>query len=618
MRTGLALLKSPLVLGSRKLNAYPHQNPPMKLIRSLILCILLLPAALSARTIVDAHGPLHIDGPNIKDQYGRVVQLQGMSFFWHQWENSAAYWNRDVIRWLREDWKLPIVRGAVGVNPGDCCDYLGDPVSAMNAITRLIDACIAEGIYVIVDWHSHHLLLDEATTFFDAIASRYGDTPNIIYEIFNEPVEYDWSNQIKPYAEQIITTIRTHAPNAIIAVGTPNWDQRVSHAAADPITHDSLGHPAYNIAYVMHFYAGDPNHALDGSGYVNLRAETEAALNNGLCVIVTEAGAVGTSAGPNNVINWPEWDRYVEWMDSRSITWLQWSLSIKNEKGSVLYPSASLAGSWRESDLTPEGRRMREYFRNTVTIPDDPISSQLLDRDMVAISHAGGAASFAITSNLPWTITGHENIPGLHLSATSGTTAGIVTVQLTPSPGLDRTIELSVSAIRLGGDPITQRLVVEQRAVPLAKTTLFRFHRSDNSSHFFTANPDERDSILANLPSNVWTLEGRSHQVIANETPLSRPVYRLYNRLAGSHFYTMSRAELDQVLATMGDFFTLEGVAFFALDAPHQGALPVYRFYSSPTASHFFTISEAEKQWIIDNIDPSRLRYEGVAWYAFP
>jgi len=80
----------------------------------------------------------------------------------------------------------------------------------------------------------------------------------------------------------------------------------------------------------------------------------------------------------------------------------------------------------------------------------------------------------------------------------------------------------------------------------------------------------------------------------------------------------LSRAELDQVLATMGDFFTLEGVAFFALDAPHQGALPVYRFYSSPTASHFFTISEAEKQWIIDNIDPSHLRYEGVAWYAFP
>lgn len=147
---------------------------------------------------------------------------------------------------------------------------------------------------------------------------------------------------------------------------------------------------------------------------------------------------------------------------------------------------------------------------------------------------------------------------------------------------------------------------------------LYRFHRSDNNSHFFTANINERDYLIANTANGVWTYEGPSHRVLHTQVQHSTPVYRLYNSRAGSHFYSASLSEIASIQQTMGEWFKVEGVAFFALAGPVDGALPVYRFYSPGTASHFFTISEAEKRQIIATIPPSQLRYEGIAWYAFP
>lgn len=146
---------------------------------------------------------------------------------------------------------------------------------------------------------------------------------------------------------------------------------------------------------------------------------------------------------------------------------------------------------------------------------------------------------------------------------------------------------------------------------------LYRFHRADNKSHFFTASEAEKSNVVATM-SATYTLEGVSHHVLAGPTAHAMPVFRLYNRLSGSHFYTMTVSERDSVLSDMPDVFSLEGVAFYALAGPVPGALPVYRFYASRTASHFFTISEAEKQSIQEGVSEDILRYEGIAWWAYP
>ena len=80
-------------------------------------------------TIVQAHGQLRIEGNKVMDQCDRQVQLRGMSYFWHQWDDSYKYFNPEVVEWLRDDWKVQIVRGAVAVRNGG---YLENKELARN------------------------------------------------------------------------------------------------------------------------------------------------------------------------------------------------------------------------------------------------------------------------------------------------------------------------------------------------------------------------------------------------------------------------------------------------------------------------------------------------------
>ena len=80
----------------------------------------------------------------------------------------------------------------------------------------------------------------------------------------------------------------------------------------------------------------------------------------------------------------------------------------------------------------------------------------------------------------------------------------------------------------------------------------------------------------------------------------------------------MSETEKNAVLEKSAGIFEYEAIAFHAFGYQAQGTQPVYRFYAPKTASHFFTISEEEKNWIVANVPASDLKYEGVAWYAWP
>ena len=146
--------------------------------------------------IVDRYGQLHIEGRYLLNQHNDTVSLEGMSLFWSQWKGK--YYNPHCIEWLHDDWKCDVVRIAVAVSPDG---YLKYPKREMRKVTRTIEACIDEGLYALVDWHSHNAEdeLEEAIDFFTEIASRYGHHPNIIYEIYNEPLKVSWTDVVKPY-----------------------------------------------------------------------------------------------------------------------------------------------------------------------------------------------------------------------------------------------------------------------------------------------------------------------------------------------------------------------------------------------------------------------------------
>lgn len=293
-------------------------------------------------TPVEKYGQLKIEGTNIVGQNGEVVQLAGMSLFWSQW--IGKYYNYKCVQWLADDWKCSVVRAALAVNPKG---YAKHPKREQKKIETVVDASIDLGIYVIIDFHEHTAenYLAEAKTFFSEMAKKYGNQPNVIYEIYNEPLMVSWPQVIKPYCEEVIKAIRQYDPDNIIICGTSNWSQNVDEASLDPIKEP-------NIAYALHFYSGTHKQWLVD------KAET--AMKNGLCLFVSEYGT--TEANGDGPVFVDETQKWYQWMDKYHISHCNWSVADKKESSSALVKGASARGGWKESEIKASGLLVKEML----------------------------------------------------------------------------------------------------------------------------------------------------------------------------------------------------------------------------------------------------------------
>lgn len=273
----------------------------------------------------------------------RPVTLRGMSLFWSQWK--PQFYNARAIDWIATDWHATIIRAAVAATgPGS---YETDPGAQLRRAETVIDAAVAAGIYVIVDWHAHDPKPEEAQRFFSAIAQRYRGVPNLIYETWNEPLpKYGWGSVIKPYHVQVIGAIRTIDPGAFVVAGTRSWAQDVDGAAADPL-------PFPNVAYTLHFYAATHK--------AELRRKADLALSRGAALFVTEYGT--TAANGDAPIDAAETRKWWKWCEARGISYVNWSLADKAESSAALKPGAAADGKWPTGQLTVTGTLVRDQLR---------------------------------------------------------------------------------------------------------------------------------------------------------------------------------------------------------------------------------------------------------------
>lgn len=153
--------------------------------------------------------------------------------------------------------------------------------------------------------------------------------------------------------------------------------------------------------------------------------------------------------------------------------------------------------------------------------------------------------------------------------------------------------------------------------VPLG-APMYRFWSPILSRHFYTTSGAELEKLTLDYPT-AWTFEGTAYYALPDDSdPKSRPVYRFWSPVLSGHFYTISEAERDSVLEQYPDVWVFEGPAFQAYPEGRQpaDAKAVYRFWSDRLSSHFYTISGAEKDRLIAAY-PDVWTLEGVAWYAY-
>jgi endoglucanase len=324
----------------------------MKKIKIIYACLMLSlfinNKVWAQKTIVEKYGHLKVSGTVMVGEKGDTVQLRGMSLFWSQW--MGQYYNGSLVKWLRDDWKCTVVRIAMGVEMGG---YSENPSDEMLKVREVIDACISKGIYVIVDYHSHEAHKNHALAikFFSDIAKRYGAYPNILYEIYNEPLQYtSWNKDIKPYAEAVTKAIRTYDTDNIIIVGTRMWSQKVTEPAMNRL-------PDPQTMYTLHFYAGTHKQ--------ELRDEAQAAIDKGLPLFVTEYGTCDASG--NGKFSPEETYTWYDFLDKNHISYVNWSIADKAETASAILPGTSPYGAWRTDELTESGILVRDDLRTKNT-----------------------------------------------------------------------------------------------------------------------------------------------------------------------------------------------------------------------------------------------------------
>ncbi|MCY8202749.1 cellulase family glycosylhydrolase [Bacillus sp. N12A5] len=337
-------------------------------------------SAAGAKTPVSINGQLSLKGTQLVSQDGKAVQLKGISSHGLQWYGDFV--NKDSLKWLRDDWGITVFRAAMYTADGG---YIDNP-SVKNKVKEAVEAAKELGIYVIIDWHilndgNPNQHKEKAKEFFEEMSRLYGNTPNVIYEIANEPNgDVNWKRDIKPYAEEVISVIRKHDPDNIIIVGTGTWSQDVNDAANDQLK-DA------NVMYALHFYAGTHGQFL--------RDKANYALSKGAPLFVTEWGT--SDASGNGGVFLDQSREWLNYLNSKNISWVNWNLSDKQESSSALKPGAAKTGGWPLSDLSASGAFVRENILgtkdSTKNSPETPAQGKPTQKNSISVQYRAGDGS---------------------------------------------------------------------------------------------------------------------------------------------------------------------------------------------------------------------------------
>jgi len=396
------------------------------------------------------------------------VMLKGPSLFWSSGKGSPFY-NRQTLDYFVDYMEIGIVRAAMAIkyngertgllsdDCASCYGYLSDLSIRPNAktgtkalIKNVIDAAIANDIYVIVDWHSHNANDEksEAVAFFKEMAEEYLNTPNIIWEIYNEPVS-DNSGTIKNYANEVISGIRSTGNGNLVIVGSNTYSQKPDEQASSGIT-DSKN----NTAYSFHFYSN--YHSYGGS----ISTSATNAMNSA-SVFATEWGSVNAdgTGSPGGYSGW------ITFMDNNDISGCYWNASDVDEKNqtSHIFTAGTKSGALvkltsanYESVLSQSGSVFKTYMGTKKWSSYAPASTNPRGKDFSVNIEEGSktwsATDLGLTSGA--TVKSAEIIDG---SGTVTYTSNSVTY--TPAEGGSNQIYIRY-VVTGGGKDIKQRIVV--------------------------------------------------------------------------------------------------------------------------------------------------------------
>jgi endoglucanase len=214
----------------------------------------------------------------------RGVATEDVRDLYLEERNPAAEYGR-----MATNWRANVVR--ISVHPSTW-KYHRD--QTMTLLEQHVQAALDAGLFVIIDYHVIGFpdgyyqpvppewgappdLYDSdfalATDFWDTVSTGIQDR-RVMFELWNEPVKEDelppsdpnssaW-DQLKPYFEGLISTIRNNGSQSVILATGNHWAFNLKGIKDDPLSDP-------DTAYTWHVYAGHEDNnpkrwaaALDG------------------------------------------------------------------------------------------------------------------------------------------------------------------------------------------------------------------------------------------------------------------------------------------------------------------------------------------------------------------
>lgn len=179
-----------------------------------------------------APSPLRVNGNKLVDENGQEVWLQGVCIDSLQWTAGGEH----ILQSLQvaiEQWHANVIRLPVtdefwaGRNKWQKDKGL--------KYRELVDSVIREAnrkkAYVIVDLHRFKSPQDEHLEFWRDVATRYGNQPGVIFELFNEPHSIGWS-EWKSAMQKLLDTVRQTGANNVVIVGGMDWGYDLTGVAS--------------------------------------------------------------------------------------------------------------------------------------------------------------------------------------------------------------------------------------------------------------------------------------------------------------------------------------------------------------------------------------------------
>jgi len=154
------------------------------------------------------------------------------------------------------------------------------------------------------------------------------------------------------------------------------------------------------------------------------------------------------------------------------------------------------------------------------------------------------------------------------------------------------------------GDP-TSSYQINFKSSSTASTTNFIYRSFDpiTGSHFYTASLGENALAISQA--------GYRYEEVGILNRGDSPIYKLYNPITTDHFYTINQNEKNSLLLNPSGY-NFQGIAFSGYQSQGSGLTSVQRLYNPTNGLHFYTTNSLEAA---NAISGDGYLSEGVGWY---